>query len=265
MASGKKKSIEIGQELNMIPFVNFMITIIPVLIVSVEFSKISVIDLKLPEGRGSQTVSSQKNAPEEDESNKLLLSAIITDSVVTLGARDGFLPTIFYKEYHHYVAKDDQTDFTIVYNPQSKEMPKHPKSGRPMTIYERYDIWLYSCDETYLNIKKCLYNKYSEMITDVNGEPLTQVSPGQTVYALNNPRRVIQVSNPSDFELRNLSAYDELRNRLVKIKERFKEAEDGNDIIIAAENEVLYDKIVQLMDVARAAEYPNISIAKLRS
>jgi biopolymer transport protein ExbD len=61
-----------------------------------------------------------------------------------------------------------------------------------------------------------------------------------------------------------LLAYDEMKNRLMKIKDRYREARDGEDIIIAAENQVAYDKIVQLMDVARAADFPNISIAKLR-
>jgi biopolymer transport protein ExbD len=75
------------------------------------------------------------------------------------------------------------------------------------------------------------------------------------------------VRDPSEFVLQKMSAYDLMKNRLMKVKERFREMqpEDFDDIIIAAENEVLYDKIVQIMDAARAAEYPNISIAKLRS
>jgi biopolymer transport protein ExbD len=48
------------------------------------------------------------------------------------------------------------------------------------------------------------------------------------------------------------------------VKDRYRDAEDADDIIIAAENEVIYDKIVQIMDAARNAEFPNISIAKLR-
>jgi biopolymer transport protein ExbD len=49
------------------------------------------------------------------------------------------------------------------------------------------------------------------------------------------------------------------------VKERYKDADDADDIIIAAENEVMYDKIIQIMDAARTADFPNISIAKLRS
>jgi biopolymer transport protein ExbD len=103
------------------------------------------------------------------------------------------------------------------------------------------------------------------MITNGLLEPVETVAAGDTVYALSNPRRMMIVRDPSEFNLRELSAYDELKNRLMKVKERYRDAEDGEDIIIAAENQVIYDKIIQIMDAARAAEYPNISIAKLRS
>jgi len=42
-------------------------------------------------------------------------------------------------------------------------------------------------------------------------------------------------------------------------------AEPDTKPFIAAENEVLYDKIVQIMDVARLAGYANIMIAKVRA
>jgi len=249
---------------DMKPFMNLLVVLVPMLLLSAEFAKIAIIDLKLPENRGSQTNTAVTAQPDEDKSNKLLLTAIITDSVVTLGAKGGFLPSIFYKEYHKYVAKDDNTEFTVEYKPNDKV--KHPKSGREMSVHERYDIFLYSTDEN-RNIIKTLYNKYSEMLTDLEGNPVAQVKAGDTVYALSNPRRVVVVRDPAEFELRPMSAYDEMKNRLMKVKERFREAqpEDFDDIIIAAENEVLYDKIVQIMDAARGAEYPNISIAKLRS
>jgi biopolymer transport protein ExbD len=75
----------------------------------------------------------------------------------------------------------------------------------------------------------------------------------------------VVVQNPDIYRLSPLSAYDEMKNRLMKIKERFRDASDAEDITIAAQSGVAYDKIVQLMDIARIAEFPNISIAKLRS
>lgn len=257
-----RKKAHTPQEADMKPFMNLMVVLIPMLLLSAEFAKIAIIDIKLPESRGSQTKKAVKKPPKEDKSEKLLLTAIVTDSVVTLGAKGGFLPSIWYREYHKYVAKDDNTEFTVEYKPD--EEVKHPKTGREMEIYERYDIFLYATDED-RNILKCLYTPYGEMLTDENGGIVKEASVGDTVYALSNPRRMIVVSDPSEYELQPMSAYDELKNRLMKVKERYRDAEDADDIIIAAENQVIYDKIVQIMDAAREAEYPNISIAKLRS
>lgn len=262
MANKVRKKSAAAQEMDLKPFMNLMVVLIPMLLLSAEFAKVAIIDIKLPEQRGSQTKTTVKSASTEDKSEKLLLTAIITDSVVTLGAKGGFMPSIYYREYHKYIAKDDKTEFTAEY--EAGKVPKHPKSGRDMTIYERFDIYLYACDEN-RQILQRLYTKFGEMISNADGIPLEKVNVGDTVYALTNPRRVIVVGNTDEFHLQNLSAYDELQNRLMKIKERYRDAEDGEDIIIAAENYVIYDKIIQIMDKARNAEYPNISIAKLRS
>jgi len=260
----KKKKVLTETEIDLKPFMNIIVVLIPMLLMSAEFAKIAIIDIKLPEGRGSSTSVKQTVAPDEDKSNKLLLTAIITDSVVTLGAKGGFLPSLYYKEFHKYVAKDDHEEFTVEY--KAKEKVYHPKTHREMTIYERYDIFLYVTDEN-RNIIKSLYTKNANLLlTDVGGQPIKEVKMGDTVFALTNPRMMIIVKNPAEYELMPLSAYDELKSRLMKIKERYREAapDDGSDIIIAAENQIIYDKIVQIMDVSRAAEFPNISIAKLR-
>jgi biopolymer transport protein ExbD len=253
-----------GGGIDLIPFMNVIVILIPVLMTSAEFAKMAIIDIKLPDGRGSQTNTAQTAPPEEDKSNKLLLTAIVTDSVVTLGAKGGFMPSLFYREYHKYIPKgeDEASAFTVEYKYGAKVL--HPKTGREMTIYERYDIFLYVTDEQ-RNVVQSLYTKYGEMITNAQGSPISTVNANDTVYALTNPRRLIIVKSPDEFILRPLSAYDELKNRLMKVKERYQDADDAKDIIIAAEDQIIYDKIVQIMDAARTADYTNISIAKLRA
>ena len=254
-----KSSVKPAPELDLKCFMNLMVVLIPMLLVSAEFAKVAIIDIKLPEARGSQTKSAVTEQPQEDKSTKILLTAIITDSVVTLGAKGGFMPSLFYREFHRYVTKDG-LDSLVEYTPGKQ--PRHP-NGRELTVYERQDILLYTTDDS-RNIINCMYTKFGEMLTNLDGNPVEKLNPGDTVFALTNPRRRVVVSNPAEFESKPLSAYDELKNRLMKIKERYREAEDADDLIIAAENEVIYDKIVQIMDAARTAEFPNISIAKLR-
>jgi len=259
MSKLRRPDIE-PQEMDLKCFMNLMVVLIPMLLISAEFAKVAVIDIKLPEARGSQTDKAVTEQPKEDKDDKLLLTAIITDSVVTLGAKGGFMPSLFYKEYHRYLTKDNY-DTLIEYTPGKQ--PINPRTGKEFTVHERYEIYLYTCDEN-RNILESLYTEFGEMLTDAEGVPIKTVNVGDTVYALTNPRRRVVVKNPADFKSKPLSAYDELKNRLMKVKERYREASDGEDIIIAAENEVIYDKIVQIMDAARTAEFPNISIAKLR-
>jgi biopolymer transport protein ExbD len=252
-------------QIDLKPFINFLVVLIPVLMLSAEFAKISVINLKLPEGRGSNTQDAQTARPLDDESDKLLLTMIITDSVVTIGAKNGFLPSLFYKEFHHYVsAEDRRVEVTTEYDPRNPNKPvMNTKTGKPFKINERSDIYLYVTDENY-QIQKCLYTKDALMLTNADGKPLTSVKVGDTAWLVSNPRRQVVVQDPALYALGPLMAYDEMKNRLMKIKDRYREARDADDIIIAAENQVAYDKIVQLMDVARTADFPNISIAKLR-
>jgi biopolymer transport protein ExbD len=263
----RKKAVEDNEDLSidLKPFINFLVVLIPVLMLSAEFAKISIINLKLPEGRGSNTEQTQTARSLDDESDKLLLTMIITDSVVTIGAKNGFLPSLFYKEFHHYVsAEDRRVEVTTEYDPRNPtKQVNNPKTGKPFKISERQDIFLYVADENY-QIQKCLYTKDAFMLTNVDAIPLSTIKVGDTAWLVSNPRRQIIVTDPSLYTLQPLMAYDEMKNRLMKIKERYREARDGDDIIIAAENQVAYDKIVQLMDVARMADFPNISIAKLR-
>jgi biopolymer transport protein ExbD len=262
----RKKMAGDAAEMDLKPFINFLMVLTPVLMLSAEFAKISIINLHLPEGRGSQTNSAVKQSSLQDESMKLMLTMIVTDSVVTIGAQGGFMPSLFYKEYHKYVAKDDQTvQVTVEYDPSNPNKPViNPRSGKAFKLNERAEILLYTSDENH-NTLECLYTKTGEMLTDANYSPIKSVNIGDNVFILRNPRVPVTVKNPADYKLQPLIAYDEMKNRLMKIKERFKEAEDNNDIIIASENQVAYDKIVQLMDVARDAEFSSISIAKLRS
>jgi len=121
-----RKKLTGETEIDLKPFMNIIVTLIPVLLMSAEFAKISIIDIKLPEGRGSQTQTKVTTASDKDESNKLLLTAIVTDSVVTLGAKGGFLPSLFYKEFHKYIAKDDHEEFVVEYKAGQKVY--HPKN-----------------------------------------------------------------------------------------------------------------------------------------
>ncbi|MGM0461720.1 MAG: biopolymer transporter ExbD [Fibrobacterota bacterium] len=77
-------------------------------------------------------------------------------------------------------------------------------------------------------------------------------------------RRTIQVEDMSKYRRMPVSTYDILKHAFIEIRERNEEAKDKNSLIIASEQQVFYDKVVQLMDVARRSGLVNLSLNGLR-
>lgn len=244
------------------PFMCLMVALVPILLLQAEFAEISIIDVGLPRRRGSTTRETVRDRPAPE--NKLLLTAIISDSALTLGAKGGFLPSLLYREYHRYVTRDDHRELTVEWDPDEPAPPRHPVTGRPLEPAERRDLILYSCERDTRRLRKALYTRRGELLGDPDGTPVCEAAPGDTLFALSSPPRMLVVKDPSSFRLRPLSLPDELAARLMKVKERFGEVDDRNNIIIAADSSIVYDKIVQVMDAARRAHFPEAFIAKPR-
>jgi hypothetical protein len=175
------------------------------------------------------------------------------------------MPSLFYREFHRYATKDG-LDTLLEHTPGKKHV--HPKTGDTLTVWDRREIFLYLVDSETRDIVNAMYTRSGEMVTAVNSfgqhARVESVNAGDTVFALANPRRRIIVSAPSEFVSKPLSVYDECKNRLMMVKERFNDAEDADDIIIAAEDEVIEIKVARLVKAIREVGYPNISRAKLR-
>lgn len=153
--------------------------------------------------------------PPEDNRNMLFLTVIISDTFVTLAAKGGFLPSIYYREFHRYIAKNG-LDTLVEYTPG--KMPVNSQTGKEFTLRERIETSLY--------------------ITERDG------------------------SVTYDYNRQPFSVFDELKNRLTAIRKIHHNAPDAGAIIITAENDVSFDKVIQFMNTARNAGY-TISFAKL--
>jgi biopolymer transport protein ExbD len=299
MANKLKKKDVTPEELDLTVFMSLMVVLIPILLVSAEFAKIATVDITLPKGRGSQTQTTQVSKPAEE--NKLILTVLISDSALTIGAANGFLPSIFYKEFHDYTSKINGYQVKgVEYHPDKldrdsmiyRDMPINDKLGQPFTPQEREEIelvaWETDDNLKFTNSIKGWYSiKDNDLITEENGDVVKELKVGDVKYALLTrfsssvlavressdaeedtteiaARSLEKIEDLANYELRDVSAYDYLKSYLVQIRERYKDVEDRNDLIIAAENQIIYDKIIQIMDVARGSNLPNISIAKLR-
>lgn len=301
MANKLKKKEWVVEEMDLKPFMNLMVVLIPLLLASAEFAKIATIEMQLPVNRGSQTNAKQQDKPEE-EPNLLLLTCVVSDSALTIMAKNGILPSIYYKEYHDYVSKETGESAKMVeyyptkLNPETMEYSALPKkaNGENFSIHDREEIHLMAWDtddnNNYSVPLRGWYNtETQELLTLQSGEILRkQPTKGKQYYALltrmsppdqSDPeldslgneikkelevRRLVTIDGTENFEERDLSAYDVVKSLLVKIREKYVDAEDRNSLIVSARDHVVYDKIIQVMDASRRANLTNISISPLR-
>jgi biopolymer transport protein ExbD len=251
-------------ELDLKPFINFLVVLIPVLMLSAEFAQISVINLKLPESSiGANPNALQNKQPLTKDSNLLRLTLLITDTTITLAARSGILPSLRYREFHTYACRTDASvKVTVEHRPGDTATALNPKTGTAFSPAERQEIGLLATDNNHALIS-CLYAPTGEAVMDPSGNPLAQVLAGDAVALIGTGTAVVR--EPGLYQLRPLSAYDALRGRLDALRERYASIADADAITIAAEDKVAYDKIIQLMDVARKAGFTNVAIARLRA
>jgi hypothetical protein len=230
----------------------------------VQFEKLGVLELWLPE-RGAPT-----DAPKTDIDEGLLnLTVIITDKGVTIGAGGGFQPTIYYQEEIEYRSRSDQKVFRKVYVPG--EEVKSPTDGKVMTMFERETIMLNSI------VKKDSADPgtYQYAAMDIDGNALMDtagnwyatVPPAGALYRIVGDETVKHMDprTASFCKVEKLSAYQEVAKTLEKIHMLYSQRDplptDVDDVVILADESVIYDKVIQMMDACKSAGFDRVALS----
>jgi biopolymer transport protein ExbD len=263
-----KLTEQAARDVDLKPFINFLVILIPVLMLSAEFSNIAIVKATAPE-RGTNTDSLSTQPPLEPATDKLDLTVFLTDSTVTVAASGGFMPTMWYKEFDRYVSREDRRVQQVeAYDPRDPEhVPLDPRTNHSFTVSERQERLLYVADGESRVLLDAYYLKATGgLLTDDAGETVRSVTSGDSVYTVSDPPRLVIVHEPAaEVELRHLSVCDQLGRNLMAIKRRFPAADDAGRITIASDRGVAYDKIIQVMDAARNAGFADIGIARVRA
>ncbi len=287
MSNRIKRKTRNVTDVDLTSFMNLMVVLIPILLASAEFAKIATIDIGLPDRNRLGNCGGHRDHVDEPE--RIQLTVLVSDSAMTIGTKQGFLPSIWYKEYHKYIGVDSLVEYDPTNEMEGIESI-NSESTASVDIHDREDIFLIAMtDESLSEPQKGWYSQNGELITDVSGVPVDSMIEGEKYFALASresfaisdladkdsvdanelfeelsTRRVIENAELIAYSQRPLSAYDLLKSNFVQVRERYSDAEDRNSLIIAAENQIAYDKIIQLMDIGRSSNLLNISIAKLR-
>ncbi|MDR1831094.1 MAG: hypothetical protein LBQ76_10030 [Candidatus Fibromonas sp.] len=277
------------KEMDMLPVMSLMTVLIPVLLTMTAFQKLAIVEVNLPE---RSEVSMETEPPPPDD-NALNLTVAISKEYLEIWARGGSLPKEFYKEMWIFRCKSDND--TVIYDPGVFEYddkgaatnPPKCKDGKTLDgekfkySIESIELWSLhrESEEDPGTLKKSVYSKSDSAYLDGNNEfiaSLSEIRPGAVVATLSesSSRKLacgqsgpgvedICVDGKPAVTLRNRSAYDEIAKTLIMIHNRFIDSPDADNIIVLADDDTAFDKIIGIMDRARDAGFYKINLAKL--
>lgn len=254
-----------AKELDLIPVMNLFSILVVTVISMATFEKLGVLELWLPE-RGIAQPDVQKS----DMDDALLnLTVVVTDKGVTIGAAGGFQPTIFYQEEVEYRSRSDQHVFRKVY--VSGEEVKSPTDGKVMSPYERETIMLNSIVKkdssdpgTY---QYAALNAEGNAMMDTAGNWYAKIpAPGELYRVVGDETlHRMDARNAPFCKVEKLSAYQEVAKTLEKIHMLYSQRDplppDVDDVVILADEEVVYDKIIQMMDACKSAGFDRVALS----
>jgi len=259
------------------------------------FSKLAIVEVNLPER--SQMIMDNDVPPPPDE-QALNLSLAIANNYLVIGARGGFQPNVYFKEMWTFRCKSDAQLVTYAMEDvktavESGHGPKC-KDGSEMDkekyLYEIETIELWAIQkESEEDPGKVIWAAYKndgsaeEAHADsayVDGANNFLSLPGEGVGGLQKPAALkaptpgmavatlqpnsARTLKPGDKTMvYPLSAYDLIAKDLIAIHTQFIDLDDVDNIIIVANDDTQFDKIIQLMDRAKEAGFSKINLAKL--
>jgi biopolymer transport protein ExbD len=282
------------EEPDLLPAMGLFTILIPMLLSMTAFSKLAIVEVNLPE-RSMMQMDDQTPPPPDEQA--LNLSLAITDEYLVIGARGGFQPNVYFKEYWVFRCKSDGQLIKYAADDVKKAIsagsaPKC-KDGSEMDAEKYiYDIETIELDmiektseEDAGRLMWGVYTSQSEgqpdsVLVDGNNNFLALVGEGDggvtPPSALKKPGAGVGVATLAQNSARKLkpedaaklivyplSAYDEISKQLIQIHTAFIDLEDVDNIIIVANDNVQFDKIIQLMDRAKSAGFVKVNLAKL--
>jgi hypothetical protein len=262
----KKSSIKghKAKELDLLPVMSLFSILVTVVISMATFEKLGILELWLPERGPSQ--AEQNQPPDEGLLN---LTVIVTNKGITIGAGGGFQPTTFYQEEVEYRSRSDQKVFRKLWTPG--EVVKSPTDGKEMSPQERESIFLNvivkkdSADPgTY---QYGVVNSDGDYLLDTAGNWYTQMPAMGAYYRVVGMETLLRLDPPTAklCKIEKLSAYQEVAKTLESIHKRYSQVDplppDVDDIVVLADGDIIYDKVIQVMDAAKSAGFDRVSLS----
>jgi len=282
------------EEPDLLPAMGLFTILIPLLLSMTSFQKLAIVEVSLPE-RSMMNLSDEP--PPEPDQQALNLSLAITSDYVVIGARGGFNPNIYFKEMWSFRCKSDGQ--LVTYSPEDVKTTVAAGNGpkckdgveldKEKYLYsiESIELWAVekSSDEDPGRVVWGTYTSVDAGVPDsifvdgnnsflaMAGEGTMGLTPppalkkpgaGVAVATLTpNSARKLKPEDAAKVIIYPLSAYDMIAKELIQIHTAFIDLEDVDNIIIVANDDTQFDKIIGLMDRAKSAGFTKVNLAKL--
>jgi biopolymer transport protein ExbD len=260
----RKKKEHHFKDLDLIPVMALFSILVVIVISMAQFERMGVLELWLPE-RGMAQV---ENQPPPDD-GLLNLTVIISRTGVTIGAAGGFQPTVFYQEEVEYRSRSDQHVFRKVWVPG--EEVKSPTDGKVMSPFERETIML----NTITKKDSADPGTFQMAAIDIEGNALMDTAgnwyaripaPGDLYRVVGDETvRKMDAKSASFCKVEKLSAYMEVARTLEKIHMLYSTRDplpaDVDDVVILADEDIIYDKVIQMMDACKSAGFDRVALS----
>jgi hypothetical protein len=282
------------QEPDLLPAMGLFTILIPLLLTMTSFQKLAIVEVNLPE-RSMMNLSDEP--PPEPDQQALNLSLAITSDYVVIGARGGFNPNIYFKEMWSFRCKSDNQ--LVTYSPEDVKATVAAGNGpkckdgveldKEKYLYniESIELWAVekSSEEDAGRIVWGAYTSVDAVVPDsifVDGNnsflamagegnmglipPSALKKPGAGVAVATltpNSARKLKPEDAAKVIIYPLSVYDMVAKELIQIHTAFIDLEDVDNIIIVANDDTQFDKIIGLMDRAKSAGFTKVNLAKL--
>ncbi len=262
----KRKKVK-TDDLDLLPVMNLFSILIPFLLSVAVFQKMAIVEVNMP----TRSEMNMKNPPPPPDDQSLSLSVAITGDGLAIWARGGSFPKIYTKEMITYRCKSDNIPFRVDPAQFTDENPVKCKNGEAASKYEKEIIHVFGLEKKSEKdpgtLMKAVYNELDSVIVDVSGNFVPQlalVKAGE-IFATLDPGSGRKADDIFITKLHEeyLSGYDMLAKDLIAINNRFGDLPDGSNIIIVADDNIAFDKVINVMDVAREAGFWKIQLAKL--
>lgn len=258
------------KEPDLLPVMNLFTILIPFLLSMASFQKLAVVEVSLPER--SDMVMTDEPPPPDDQA--LNLSVAISRDYLQIVARGGMLPMIFYKEMWTFRCKSDGDSITYSPSEVSATNPPKCRDGKALDSNYKYAIetihlWAINktSEEDPGTLMTSLYSGTDSAYMDGNNQFVPDrkgIQPGTVLATLSeSSSRRITPEEYAKLQVLPRSAYDELAKSLIDIHNRFIDSPDADNIIVVADDETPFDKVINVMDRARDAGFWKINLAKL--